>query len=243
MSVACGTMRPMTFAELHESGLFVMPNAFDAGSAKRLEEAGFAALATTSHGHAATLGKSDLEVTRDELVAHVALLTSVIGVPLNIDSADCFPREAGGVERTVELLAAAGASGLSIEDYDPVASAIVPFEEAVERVTAVVETAHRHGIVVTARCESVLYGLGEDHVARLTAYRDAGADVLFAPLVNDEEGISAIVSLGRPVNVLAAGDHPPVERLRELGVRRVSTGGALTTAAYDAAVEHARALA
>lgn len=235
-------MPVMTFAELHETGFFVLPNAFDAGSARRLEEAGFLALATTSHGHAASLGKSDLEVTRDELVAHVALLTSVITVPLNIDSADCFPGDAGGVERTVELLADAGASGLSIEDYDPATSAIVPFDEAVERVATVVEAAHRHGIVVTARCESVLYGLGEDPVARLTAYRDAGADVLFAPLVNDEEGIAAIVSLGRPVNVLAAGDHPSVERLRELGVRRVSTGGALAMTAYDAVVAAAKAL-
>lgn len=232
----------MTFAALHESGLFVMPNAFDAGSAKRLEEAGFAAIATTSHGHAATLGKSDLEVTRDELVAHVALLTSAVSVPLNVDSADCFPHEPGGVERTVELLAEAGASGLSIEDYDPATSSIVPFDEAVGRVASVVEAAHRHGVVVTARCESVLYGLGEDHLARLTAYRDAGADVLFAPLVNDEEGIAAIVGLGRPVNVLAAGDHPTVERLRGLGVRRVSTGGALAATAYDAAVAAARAL-
>lgn len=233
----------MTFAELHESGLFVMPNAFDAGSAKRLEEAGFTALATTSHGHAATLGKSDLEVTRDELVAHVALLTSIITVPLNIDSADCFPHEEGGVARTVELLAEAGASGLSIEDYDPETSASVPFDEAVERVATVVEAAHQHGIVVTARCESVLYGLGEDHLARLTAYRDAGADVLFAPLVNDEKGLEAIVALGKPVNFLAAGDHPSIDRLRELGVRRVSTGGALAAAAYDAAVEYARTLA
>lgn len=232
----------MTFASLHESGLFVMPNAFDAGSAKRLAEAGFAALATTSHGHAATLGKSDLEVTREELVAHVALLASVVDVPINVDSADCFPREEGGVVRTVELLAQAGAAGLSIEDYDPEASASVPFDEAVARVAAVVEAAHRHDIVVTARCESVLYGLGEDHLARLAAYRDAGADVLFAPLVNDEDGIAAIVGLGLPVNFLAAGDHPRVELLRELGVRRVSTGGALAMAAYDAAVAAAKAL-
>ncbi|MFC7491075.1 MULTISPECIES: isocitrate lyase/PEP mutase family protein [unclassified Knoellia] len=233
----------MTFAELHESGIFVMPNAFDAGSAKRLEEAGFPALATTSHGHAATLGKSDLEVSRDELVDHVALLSSVLTVPLNIDSADCFPREEGGVARTVELLAEAGASGLSIEDYDPQTSAIVPFDEAVDRVATVVEAAHRRGIVVTARCESALYGLGEDPVARLAAYRDAGADVLYAPLVNDEDSIAAIVALGRPVNVLAAGDHPSVGRLGELGVRRVSTGGALAGVAYDAVVAAAKALA
>lgn len=232
----------MTFAELHESGLFVMPNAFDAGSAKRLEEAGFTALATTSHGHAATLGKSDLEVTRDELVAHVALLASVVDVPINVDSEDCFPREKGGVVRTVELLAQAGAAGLSIEDYDPTTSASVPLEEAVARVAAVVEEAHKHGIVVTARCESVLYGLGDDPVARLAAYRDAGADVLFAPLVNDEAGIAAIVELGLPVNFLAAGEHPSVAQLRELGVRRVSTGGALAMAAYDAAVTYAQAL-
>lgn len=232
----------MTFASLHESGLFVMPNAFDAGSAKRLAEAGFPAIATTSHGHAATLGKSDLEVTRDELVAHVALLASVVDVPINVDSEDCFPREKGGVVRTVELLAQAGAAGLSIEDYDPTTSASVPLEEAVARVAAVVEEAHKHGIVVTARCESVLYGLGDDPVARLAAYRDAGADVLFAPLVNDEAGIAAIVELGLPVNFLAAGEHPSVAQLRELGVRRVSTGGALAMAAYDAAVTYAQAL-
>lgn len=233
----------MTFAELHESGFFVLPNAFDAGSAIRLAEAGFAAIATTSHGHAATLGRSDLEVTRDEMVAHVALLTSVVDVPVNVDSADCFPDEEGGVVRTVELLADAGAAGLSIEDYDPATKAIVPLDEAVQRVTDVVEAAHARGVVVTARCESALYGFDDDPVARLAAYRDAGADVLYAPLVNDEERLAAIVALGRPVNVLAAGDHPPVERLRALGVRRFSTGGALTQVAYDAAVSYAKSLA
>lgn len=230
------------FAELHESGLFVMPNAFDAGSARRLAEAGFDAIATTSSGHAATLGKSDLEVTREELVAHVQLLTSVVDIPVSVDAAGCFPDDEGGVARTVELLAEAGASGLSIEDYDPQAQAIVDFDEAVSRVATVVEAAHQRGLVVTARSEGVLYGLGEDYVQRLAAFRDVGADVLFAPLVNDEDGIAALVSLGRPVSVLAAGDHPSVERLRELGVRRVSTGGALTDVAYDAAVAAAKAL-
>lgn len=230
------------FAELHESGLFVMPNAFDAGSARRLADAGFDAIATTSSGHAATLGKSDLEVTREELVAHVQLLTSVVDIPVSVDAAGCFPDDEGGVARTVELLAEAGASGLSIEDYDPQAQAIVDFDEAVSRVATVVEAAHQRGLVVTARSEGVLYGLGEDYVQRLAAFRDVGADVLFAPLVNDEDGIAALVSLGRPVSVLAAGDHPSVERLRELGVRRVSTGGALTDVAYDAAVAAAKAL-
>lgn len=232
----------MTFAELHECGFFVLPNAFDAGSAKRLAEAGFPAIATTSHGHAATLGRSDLEVTRDEMVAHVALLASVVDVPINVDSADCFPREEGGVARTVELLADAGAAGLSIEDYDPQTKAIVPLDEAVQRVRDVVAAAHERGIVVTARCESVLYGFDDDPVARLEAYRDAGADVLYAPLVNDEERLAAIVALGLPVNVLAAGDHPSADQLRALGVRRFSTGGALTHVAYDAAVAAAKAL-
>lgn len=219
-----------------------MPNAFDAGSARRLADAGFDAIATTSSGHAATLGKSDLEVTREELVAHVQLLTSVVDIPVSVDAAGCFPDDEGGVARTVELLAEAGASGLSIEDYDPQAQAIVDFDEAVSRVATVVEAAHQRGLVVTARSEGALYGLGEDYVQRLAAFRDVGADVLFAPLVNDEDGIAALVSLGRPVSVLAAGDHPSVERLRELGVRRVSTGGALTDVAYDAAVAAAKAL-
>lgn len=230
------------FRALHDSDFFVLPNAFDAGSAKRLAEAGFPAIATTSHGHAATLGKSDLEVTREEMVAHVALLASVVDVPINVDSADCYPHEGGGVARTVEVLAEAGAAGLSIEDYDPQSKALVPLDEAVARVAAVVEEAGKHGIVVTARCESVLYGFDDDPVTRLAAYRDAGADVLYAPLVNDEERLATIVALGRPVNVLAAGEHPSADRLRELGVRRFSTGGALTQVAYDAAVTYAKSL-
>lgn len=233
----------MTFAALHESGLFVMPNAFDAGSAQRLESAGFTAIATTSSGHAATLGKEDQRVTRDELLHHVELLARAIGVPLNVDAELCYPRDPGGVTRTVELLAQAGASGLSIEDYDPTLSSLVPVDEATERVAAVSEVAHRHGIVVTARCESALYGFADDPIERLTDYRDVGADVLYAPLLNDESSIRSVVALGRPVNVLAAGDNlPSTARLRELGVRRVSTGGRLTWAAYDAAVAAATAL-
>lgn len=230
------------FAQLHESGLFIMPNAFDAGSAQRLAEAGFEAIATTSSGHAATLGKSDLEVTRDELVDHVRLLTGAVDVPVSVDAAGCFPEDEGGVARTAELLAEAGAAGMSIEDYDPVSTAIVDFDEAVARVAAVVEVAHRHGLIVTARSEGVLYGLGDDFLTRLAAFRDVGADVLFAPLVNSADDIAAIVGLGLPVNVLAAGEHLPVARLGELGVRRVSTGGNLTWAAYDAAVAAAQAL-
>lgn len=233
-----------TFRDLHSSGLFVMPNAFDAGSALRLAEAGFPALATTSSGHAATLGKQDQQVTRDELLAHVSLLTSVLSIPLNVDAELCFPSSPGGVSRTVSLLASAGASGLSIEDYDPATEALVPFSEAVERVDEVCSAAASYGLVVTARCEAALYGLSstDDPVDRLTAYRDAGADVLYAPLLNDPSSVSALVALGRPVNQLAAGSHLPLRELARLGVRRVSTGGALTWAAYDAAVATARAL-
>ncbi len=232
------------FRELHESGTWVLPNPWDVGSAKLLQHAGFVALATTSSGFAASLGKHDQHVTRDELVAHVAAICGAVSVPVNVDAERCFADTLDGVAETVDLLAAAGASGLSIEDYDPGVKALEPLDTATARVAAAASAAHRHGIVLTARAENTLYGAGDfdDTLVRLAAYRDVGADCLYAPGLTDLEQIAAVVALGRPVNVLTLPGGPTVPQLADAGVRRVSTGGGLAWAAYGALLRAAEEL-
>jgi 2-methylisocitrate lyase-like PEP mutase family enzyme len=239
--------RRTRFRELHRDGHFVMPNAWDAGSARLLAAAGFPALATTSQGHAWTLGKLDQQVTRDELVAHVADLARATSLPLNVDSERLFPADPGGITETVAMLAAAGAAGCSIEDYDPSTDAIAPLERAVEHVREAVAAAQAldDPLVVTARCENHLYGHDDldETIARLVAYRDAGADVVYAPGLVSSDAIERVVrEIGVPVNVLALAACPPVGELARLGVRRVSTGSLLTSAAYGALVAAAAEL-
>jgi 2-methylisocitrate lyase-like PEP mutase family enzyme len=198
---------------------------------------GFPALATTSLGHAASLGKVDQTVTRDELVSHVAAIAAAVDLPLNVDAERCFADEVAGVAETVMLLAEAGAAGCSIEDYDPARDAIDDVALAAERVGAAAEAAHRHGMVLTARAENALYGVDdiEDTVTRLRAYREAGADVLYAPRLTDADEIRRVVeATNAPVNVLAMRHGPSIPELAQLGVRRVSTGGPLARAAYGA---------
>ena len=222
------------FRELHADGIFVMPNPWDVGSAKLLASMGFHALATTSAGLAWSLGKLDMQVTRDELVPHVAQVAAATELPLNVDSERCFPDEPGGVAETVRLLAEAGAAGCSIEDYDPATDAIDPIEVATERVAIAAEASP---LVLTARAENLLHGIDDldDTIARLVAYRDAGADVVYAPGLADLGSISRVVEeVGIPVNVLALPNGPTVTELGAAGVRRVSTGGALAKAAYGA---------
>jgi len=235
--------RRRRFAELHRGGLFVMPNAWDVGSARILAGLGFQAIATTSSGHAASLGKADQQVTLDELLAHVNALSAAVDVPLSVDAERGFADDPAGVARTVEALADAGASGCSIEDYDPRAGAIEDVGIATERVAAGVEAARGRPVVLTARAENHLYGIDdfEDTLVRLRAYRDAGADVLYAPGLTDANRIRRLVDeLGAPVNVLAMRETPSIAHLAELGVRRVSTGGALNKAAYSALIGAAR---
>ena len=233
------------FRALHDGGLFVMPNAWDVGSARVLEWSGFDAIATTSLGHAASLGRLDQTVTLEELLAHVEELATAVDVPLSVDSERCFADSADGVAATVERLAEAGASGCSIEDYDPERGAIDPVEVAAERVAAAADAAHRHGLVLTARAENHLYGITDldDTIARLIAYRRAGADVVYAPRLVEADDMRRIVEgVDAPVNVLAMRSTPPVPVLRDLGVRRVSTGGWLARAAYGVIAEAAREL-
>jgi 2-methylisocitrate lyase-like PEP mutase family enzyme len=233
------------FRDLHESGTFVLPNPWDVGSALLLEQLGFPALATTSSGFAATLGRGDQKVTRDELVAHVAALTAAVTVPVNVDAERGYASDPAGVARTVDLLADAGASGVSIEDYDPDAAAILPVEAAAERIAAAAAVCDRHGVVLTGRAENHLYGAGDldDTIARLTAYRDAGATCVYAPGLTDLGEIARVVAeTAAPVNVLAMRHGPSVAELAGVGVRRVSTGGALAWAAYGALVRAAEEL-
>jgi len=214
-----------------------MPNPWDIGSARVLASMGFEALATTSLGHAAGLGKVDLTVTRAELLDHVEALALAVDLPLNVDSQRLFADDPAGVAETVTEIAARGAAGCSIEDYNPGTGLIDPLDVAVERVAAAAEAAHRHGIVLTARAENHVYELGDldDTLRRLIAYRAAGADVVYAPRLTEADDIRRIVeATDAPVNVLAVRNSPSIAELKEMGVRRVSTGGALARAAYGA---------
>jgi 2-methylisocitrate lyase-like PEP mutase family enzyme len=233
------------FHELHSSGTFVMPNPFDVGSTRLLTQLGFPALATTSAGFAATLGRLDMQVTRDELVAHVATLTAATDLPMNVDSERCFADDAAGIAETVQLLADAGAAGCSIEDWNPALGAIDSIEVATERVAAAARAADTAGIVLTARCENHLHGVNDldDTIARLQAYRQAGAHAVYAPGLMDLTHIRRVVDeTGAPVNVLIFPGCPSVSELAEAGVRRISLGSALSTAAFGAVVVAARSV-
>ncbi|MGL4743485.1 MAG: isocitrate lyase/PEP mutase family protein [Dermatophilaceae bacterium] len=243
-----GTRRTR-FRELHQGPeLFVMPNPWDVGSARLLASAGFEALATTSAGFAWSLGRDDQQVSRAELVEHTAALAAATALPLNVDAERCFANDLPGVAQTVRELADAGAAGLSIEDYDPSTEAIDDLATAAARVGAAVEAAHSADggpLVVTARAENHLYGVRDldDTIARLVAYREAGADVVYAPGSVDIDDIATLVrAVDAPVNVLALPDGPSVAELAAAGVRRVSTGAALAAAAYGALVLGAREL-
>jgi 2-methylisocitrate lyase-like PEP mutase family enzyme len=240
--------RRARFRALHSAEeLFVMPNPWDVGSARLLEKCGFAALATTSAGFAWSIGKLDQRVTREELVAHVARLVEATSVPLNVDSERCYPDDPGGVAETVALLAGAGAAGLSIEDYDPAAGAMDDVGLAAERVAAVAEAVNglSDPMVVTGRAENHIRGVDDldDTIKRLIAYRDAGADALYAPGLSDLDQIARVVeAVEIPVNVLALPAGPSTAELASVGVRRVSTGSLLAGAAYAALIAGAQEL-
>jgi 2-methylisocitrate lyase-like PEP mutase family enzyme len=236
--------RRARFRELHaRARLFLMPNAWDVGSARLLAALGFEALATTSQGFAWTMGKKDQTVTREELVAHVAALAEATELPLSVDSERCYPDDPGGVAETVRMLAEAGAAGFSIEDYDPARALIDDVRRAAERVAIAAGASGE--LVLTARCESHLYGAADldDTIARLVAYRDAGADAVYAPGLTDLGQIEAVVeAVGVPVNVLALPAAPPIAQLESVGVRRVSVGSLFAGAAYGALVAAAQEL-
>jgi 2-methylisocitrate lyase-like PEP mutase family enzyme len=245
MSVADRRAR---FRALHgREQLFVMPNPWDVGSARLLASCGFEALATTSAGFAWSLGRLDQNVARDELVAHAERLADATPLPLNVDSERCYPDDPGGVSETVSLLAEVGAAGCSVEDYDPVTDRIDEIDVAAARVAEAADAAHRlsEPMVLTGRAENHLHGVDDldDTIARLVAYRDAGADVVYAPGLTDIDRIATVVKAVRvPVNVLALPSAPTIAELQSVGVRRVSTGSLLAGVAYGTLVAAAREL-
>jgi 2-methylisocitrate lyase-like PEP mutase family enzyme len=237
------------FLGLHRPGNpLLLPNPWDQGSAKLLASLGFQALATTSSGFAATLGRLDGSVSRDEALAHAAAIVAATGLPVSADLENCFADDPGGVAQTVTLAAETGLAGCSVEDYtgdddDP----IYDLGLAAERVAAAAGAAHAGpaGLVLTARAENHLYGRADlaDTITRLQAYQQAGADVLYAPGLTSMADIRQVIAaVDRPVNVLAMAGAPSVGQLAEAGVSRVSVGGALAFAALGALVDAATEL-
>ena len=237
------------FLSLHRGPApLLMPNPWDRGSAKLLDSLGFEALATTSSGFAATLGRLDGSVTRDEALAHAADLVAATDRPVSADLENCFADDPSGVATTVHLALDTGLAGCSVEDFTGRPDApIYDIGLAAERVAAAAEVAHAGPVhlVVTGRAENHIHGRPDlaDTIARLRAYQEAGADVVFAPGLSELEDIRQLVAaVDRPVNVLASPGGPTVAQLGEVGVRRISVGGAFAFAALGAVVEAAREL-
>ena len=226
-----------SFRALHEGEAFVIPNPWDAGSARVMEALGFKALATTSAGFAFTLGRLDGGVTLDELAEHVAALDRATGLPVSVDLENGFGPAPEDAATAVARAAAAGAVGGSIEDYDP-EDGIYAFDHAVERVAAACEAARSldFPFTFTARAENHIRGNPDldDTIARLQAFEKAGADVLYAPGVGSAEEIRAVCeATTRPVNVLAFPSFSMAE-IVEAGAQRISVGSLLAWVAVDA---------
>jgi 2-methylisocitrate lyase-like PEP mutase family enzyme len=236
--------RANRFQALHRPGdPLLIPNPWDAGSARLLASLGFQALATTSSGFAATLGRLDGSVTEGEALAHAAEIVSATDLPVSADLENGFAEDPVGVAETIALARHAGLAGCSVEDYSRHADSIYDLGLAAERVAAAAAAAHTGTrLVLTARAENYVHGRPDlaDTITRLQRYQEAGADVLFAPGVVDEADLRRLIaSVDRPVNVLAVPGCPPVAELTALGVRRISVGGSFAFAAYGAAVEAA----
>ena len=240
------TAPAQAFLDLHVPGTpLLLPNPWDIGSARLLVSLGFRAVATTSSGHAASLGRLDGGVTREEAIAHAAAVTAAVAVPVSADLEHGFFDEPEDVAETAQLAAEAGLAGFSIEDSTGVRDApIYDAALAAERVAAAVIAAGDRS-VVTGRCELYLHGQRDlaAVITRLQAYSAAGAHVLFAPGVVDLDEVRTwVAEVDKPINVLAMPGAPSVAELASVGVARVSVGGAFAYAAYGALVEAATEL-
>ena len=237
--------RATTFRALHEAGTFVMPNPWDAGSARLLESLGFPAVATTSSGFAFSLGRRDGRVTLAEVVAHVRSVVAAVSIPLSVDLENGYGAAPETAAAAVIAVGEAGAVGGSIEDYGH-GEGVYGFDHAVERVAAAAEAAARlpFPFTLTARAENLIRGSTDldDTIARLLAYERVGANVLFAPGLREVEQIRTVCStVSSPVNVLIT---PPlsVTEAAAAGARRISVGGGLTWVAAGALLEAATEL-
>ncbi|EIV93593.1 isocitrate lyase/phosphoenolpyruvate mutase family protein [Frankia sp. QA3] len=230
--------RAERFRDLHRPGApLIMPNAWDAGTARVLAAVGAQAVGTTSSGFAGTLGRLDRSVTRDEALGHAAALVAAVDVPVSADLENGFGAEPAAVAATVRAAVVAGLAGCSIEDFTGGRQgSIHDVGLATERIAAAVEAAAGR-LVLTARAENHLHGRDDlaDTIDRLQRYQQAGADVLYAPGLRRAADIRGLLAeLDRPVNVLLMPGGPGVAELAELGAARISTGGALAVAALGA---------
>ncbi len=227
-----------------------MPNPWDAGSARALEQLGFEALATTSAGFAWTVGRADNQVTLDQALEHLRAIVEAVNVPVNADFEGGFAVEPAGVAANVTLAAETGVAGLSIEDSSgDEADPLLEFELAVERVRAARQAIDDSGtgILLTGRSEGFVCGRPDlaETVRRLRAYADAGADCLYAPGIHKPEHIAAVVAAAapKPVNLLVSTPVISVGEAAKLGVRRISVGGTLASIAWSGFLEAAREIA
>jgi 2-methylisocitrate lyase-like PEP mutase family enzyme len=242
--------RAPEFRRLHESGCFVMPNPWDIGSARVLVGLGFPAVATTSAGLAWSLGRRDNEISLELSLAHLRAMTAAIEVPLNADFEDGFAKDPLGVAANVWAAVETGIAGISLEDSTgDSAEPLYDFALAVERVQAARRSIDDSGtgVLLTGRSEGFIAGRPDlaETIKRLVAYAEAGADCLYAPGVRSMSDVSAIVNAvaPKPVNVLVGTDFTTVTQLAEVGVRRISVGGALARAGWTGFLNAAKEIA
>ncbi len=234
------------FRALHEDGCFILPNPWDAGSARMLQHLGFKALASTSAGFAWTIGQPDYRVARAAVIGHLALMCGAVDLPVNADFESGFAASPEGVAESVRMAVDAGIAGLSIEDRDLERGGLYGTRTAVERLQAAKDVMAASGAVLVARTEVLL--MEPDQVTRaidsLVAFADAGADCLYAPGVRNREDIAAMARAvaPKPLNVLAIDPTMTLNELRDLGVRRISVGGSLARVGWAATVAAAREL-
>lgn len=242
--------RISAFHRLHASGCFVMPNPWDVGSARALEQLGFKALATTSAGFAWTIGRPDNAVTLDEALAHLRDVAAAVRLPVNADFEGGFAADPQQVGENVRLAATTGIAGLSIEDSTGDEDRpLHEFDLAVERVRAARAAIDESGtgVVLTARSEGFVVGRPDidETIRRLRAYAEAGADCLYAPRISDLAHVTAIVAAvsPKPVNLLVNAPFTTVAEAAALGVRRISVGGTLARAAWGGFLRSAAEIA
>jgi len=242
--------RISAFHDLHGSGCFVMPNPWDVGSARALEQLGFPALATTSAGAAWTLGRADNHLTLEQSLDHLRAIAGGVTVPVNADFQNGFAVDPDQVAANVQLAAATGIAGLSIEDStgDP-DHPLYDFDLAVERMRAARRAIDESGsgVLLTGRSEGFVVGRPdiEETIRRLEAYAEAGADCLYAPRIESLDHVSAVVAAvaPKPVNLLINAPFITVAEAAELGVRRISVGGTLARTAWGGFLDAAKELA
>jgi len=244
------TDRRRVFRERHAAGCFVIPNPWDVGSARLLAGLGFPALATTSSGFAWSLGRPDNHVSLEEALAHMSAVVRAVDVPVSADFEGGFAAEPAGVAANVSLATGTGIAGISIEDSTgDGAHPLFDFALSVERVRAARRAIDESGsgVLFTARSEGFIVGRPDlpETLRRLVAYAEAGADCLYAPGIRTKDEIAAVVGAvaPKPVNVLVGSDFTTVAELAQLGVRRISVGGALARAAWTGFLEAAREVA